>query len=777
MGINNSGLPNFATTIPESQYGEKCFIVMTTNVNIATIKAGDIVNGETLSLADRILLVGQTDHKQDGPYLIGASAGLTVRASDELESGIQYPITNGTSDHDTIWQLTNSDPIVLGTTVQTWIKIALDTSLLMYKSALGANEYATTGTSAYKVQIVGDTNPRFEMLADGTMKWSTGSAVSACSIKHVAGQLQFPIAPLTADANADVLIQSTAATQVPLVVQGAAGQTDNLIEANDSAGVNTFLVKDGNGIAATSTDGLVLSNNTASLVGTPVQMSPRIRQRANVWQTSTDANDTWDFYQEVLPATAATSTASWLLKSSKNGAAATTVMSVNNAGGIACPAYSTFGGVGTGSLYMTGFGFLTTVSGECTIIGRSGATAAQAGTMGTTIYGSGRIAGTAVANPTPHATASNHTSNGTLITITTTAAHLIVAGQSITLAGWTWSDGGGSINGTYLVNTTPSTTTFTLNPATYRLVCPTTGTNPSVVGTIVVNALLQLGAAPVRPTGIEAVTVGGILAAENNAIAATSTDGIVLVNNTPATVGVPVQQSPRLRLRGSAWDTDGGVADTWDWRIEAQLINGNTTYCTLNFNPIKNGTPTAYNYQMTAYGQFNAQYISGSTQVIGGTLVNTGSYLSAGTMTNVMKGECRTVWHRYTWTNDMAKTGDVTVATLPAKTRVLHAYIVITTAATNMGAATVTATLGTDAEFDNLLVAGDLLATANTVYGKADAEMGASMPPTLNVGFLPSWTATTAVKVRFATDGAGGKTLADLLTCTGSVYLLTETLP
>jgi hypothetical protein len=108
---------------------------------------------------------------------------------------------------------------------------------------------------------------------------------------------------------------------------------------------------------------------------------------------------------------------------------------------------------------------------------------------------------------------------------------------------------------------------------------------------------------------------------------------------------------------------------------------------------------------------------------------------------------------------------------------VIHAYIVISTAATNMGAATCTGQLGTDATYSNYLNAGSLLAAANTVYGDADAEMGGSLPPTVHVGHLPSWTATTAVKVRFATDGAGGKTLADVLTCTGSVYLLTETLP
>jgi hypothetical protein len=43
-------------------------------------------------------------------------------------------------------------------------------------------------------------------------------------------------------------------------------------------------------------------------------------------------------------------------------------------------------------------------------------------------------------------------------------------------------------------------------------------------------------------------------------IAAGSADGLVLQNPTPATAGVPVQDSPRLRLEGQAWDTDDGVS-------------------------------------------------------------------------------------------------------------------------------------------------------------------------------------------------------------------------
>ena len=92
-----------------------------------------------------------------------------------------------------------------------------------------------------------------------------------------------------------------------------------------------------------------------------------------------------------------------------------------------------------------------------------------------------------------------------------------------------------------------------------------------------------------------------------------------------------------------------------------------------------------------------------------------------------------------------------------------------------MGGATFTAACGIDAEFDDYIITGSALAAANTVYGDVIGEVGTSLDDA--IPNLPSWTATTAVKVRFVTDGAGGKTLADVLTSTGSIYLCTETLP
>jgi hypothetical protein len=61
---------------------------------------------------------------------------------------------------------------------------------------------------------------------------------------------------------------------------------------------------------------------------------------------------------------------------------------------------------------------------------------------------------------------------------------------------------------------------------------------------------------------------GGVISEEQNSIAATSTDGILLANNTAATAGTVGQFSPRIRFHSSEWD--GSANHTIDWKEEVQ---------------------------------------------------------------------------------------------------------------------------------------------------------------------------------------------------------------
>lgn len=172
---------------------------------------------------------------------------------------------------------------------------------------------------------------------------------------------------------------------------------------------------------------------------------------------------------------------------------------------------------------------------------------------------------------------------------------------------------------------------------------------------------------------------------------------------------------------------------------------------------------------------FTAQQTFGTT-----TPKNTTQNLTAGTLTATNQSEMRVVIQRYDWTNAMVTalgavtTGNVAVCTLPAKTVIKNAFVVIT----GQGATvtTLTVSLGTNSTtYDDLIVASNAKATANTVYGDAKAERGTALyDGTTILNFLPSFTGTTVVNVQFISTGGN---LSTVTASTGTVYLETYILP
>jgi len=122
------------------------------------------------------------------------------------------------------------------------------------------------------------------------------------------------------------------------------------------------------------------------------------------------------------------------------------------------------------------------------------------------------------------------------------------------------------------------------------------------------------------------VTVNGVTTNNVNAIAATSTDGITLANNTDATAGIPVQQSPRLRFRSNVWNTTAVAAtNTQDWVIESIPISQAVPNGNLYFRTSLNGAALVNPMYIDTLGNFVA-----ATSINAGTNVNVaaGSYLT-----------------------------------------------------------------------------------------------------------------------------------------------------
>ncbi len=83
-------------------------------------------------------------------------------------------------------------------------------------------------------------------------------------------------------------------------------------------------------IGTTSTDCVLIANNTPATAGVTVQLSPRVRLSGTAWTGS--ASKTVSFFTEVLPATAATPTGTWKLGYILEGVAATYPMTLTSSG-------------------------------------------------------------------------------------------------------------------------------------------------------------------------------------------------------------------------------------------------------------------------------------------------------------------------------------------------------------------------------------------------------------------------------------------------------------
>ena len=148
--------------------------------------------------------------------------------------------------------------------------------------------------------------------------------------------------------------------------------------------------------------------------------------------------------------------------------------------------------------------------------------------------------------------------------------------------------------------------------------------------------------------------------------------------------------------------------------------------------------------------------------------------LTTATATAEIQGQGRTSTHSYTITTAMfntalgaGTTGDVAMATLPAKTVVLNAYYVVTEI--TAGPSTATVSCGrVAAGYIDYIVASDVKVAANTVYGDGAAERGTNL-----TGYdLPAYASTTSVVCQMLTGDA-----VDLTTGQGRLVLTTMLAP
>ncbi len=83
-------------------------VVSEVNIDIANLNNGDTVDGVVVGTNWLVLLAGQTDATENGVYVIGATAGTTVRvaAFDTYDEhpGVYFSVMQGTANADTLWK-------------------------------------------------------------------------------------------------------------------------------------------------------------------------------------------------------------------------------------------------------------------------------------------------------------------------------------------------------------------------------------------------------------------------------------------------------------------------------------------------------------------------------------------------------------------------------------------------------------------------------------------------------------------------------------------------
>ena len=107
------------------QWKQPVRVATTASITIATaLNAGDTLDGVTLAAGDRVLVKDQGTASQNGIYIVDASPYRAPDLDEDAEAlGAVVYVIAGTDNAATIWTLTNTSAVTVGTTAQTWAQI------------------------------------------------------------------------------------------------------------------------------------------------------------------------------------------------------------------------------------------------------------------------------------------------------------------------------------------------------------------------------------------------------------------------------------------------------------------------------------------------------------------------------------------------------------------------------------------------------------------------------------------------------------------------------
>lgn len=232
-----------AAQIYDIDYKQATRVITTTNITLAG-GAPSVVDGVSLSVDDRVLVIGQNTGSQNGIYFVdilgSGSDGTWLRSTDtnstgELLAGTIVMVTEGLVYHDTQWKLTTNDPIVIGTTPLVFEQnsafafgniyangtAVLATSVGDVLTLTAGNNIQITGNNAGKSVTIGVTGISLTSIANGTSNVSVVSSNGNVTV-GVGGTGNVAVFSPTG-ANITGTTASTSKTTGALIVGGGLG--------------------------------------------------------------------------------------------------------------------------------------------------------------------------------------------------------------------------------------------------------------------------------------------------------------------------------------------------------------------------------------------------------------------------------------------------------------------------------------------------------------------------------------------------------------------------
>jgi hypothetical protein len=269
-----------------------------------------------------------------------------------------------------------------------------------------------------------------------------------------------------------------------------------------------------------------------------------------------------------------------------------------------------------------------------------------------------------------------------------------------------------------------------------------------------------------RPASAGGAVTGPILEADGSAAApsysfASNTNRGIFNETGSGGVGISVAGVARATFYATGLQLASDQAIGWSSSIIGGTTDGVLVRDAPNTIACKNGTnPCTFRVYQTTTGSVRAEInaavapITAAASVAAGGTVNLNSDITRTRYQITISpagGDCSTAFIA------AALTADCTIATLPAGMKLVGVYADVTAGFTCSGTCSGTKTIGAGVTAGGVtILAAGLSVTATATFGLADADLGTSMVRAAQIqgGYIPSWSATSPVIVRF-TSGTG----------------------